>query len=72
MGLDDAEILVLRAALADFCDEHGVTPLELCERWAEFPELTAPRNPSAGDRPRLVVESFLVNCGVNLFSAATS
>ncbi|MFC5177166.1 hypothetical protein [Nocardioides taihuensis] len=72
MGLDDAEIVVLRAALADFCDEHGVTPLELCERWAEFPELTAPRNPYGGDRPRLVVESFLVTSGVNLFGAATS
>ena len=72
MGLDDAEILLLRAALADFCDEHGVTPQELCERWADFPELTARRNPYGGGRPRLVVESFLVHCGVNLFGATTS
>lgn len=69
VGLDEAEVLVLRAALLDFCDEHGVTPGQLCERWQDFPELTARRNPDAGRRPRLAVESFLVHNGVNLFGA---
>jgi hypothetical protein len=69
VGLDDAEILILRAALADFCAEHGVTPQQLCDRWREFPELTARRNPRRGRRPRLAVESFLVHSGVNLFGS---
>ena len=46
--------------------DGGMTEEEILQ---DFPELTARRNPDAGRRPRLAVESFLVHNGVNLFGA---
>jgi hypothetical protein len=67
IGMSEAEIATLRAALEVFCLRHAVSPEHVLQRWESFPELTVRRRPGAVESPNLAVESFLVHNGVNVF-----
>jgi hypothetical protein len=67
VGMPEAEIATLSAALEVFCLGYAVSPEHVLETWESFPELTVRRRPDAVESPNLAVESFLVHNGVNVF-----
>jgi len=51
--------------LTEFCRARLVSPAELLDRWAEFPELLVRRRPEVGAAAHRSVESYLIHNGLN-------
>ena len=66
-GHDEPSIAARLVELARFCERRGTTPDELVDDWLQHPELTVRRRPGTADQPDLVIESFVIHNGVNVF-----
>lgn len=70
VGLSTEEIDERVAQLEAVCRHHGITPATLLVSWEERASLTDRRRSGTGERPSVVVESFLIHNGVNVFGEA--
>jgi hypothetical protein len=68
VGLDDAEVAARLAAVREFCRRHDTDPDTVLSGWTSYDELTVRRRSGAMARDaNLVMESFLVHNGINVF-----
>jgi hypothetical protein len=51
VGVDEYEVPLRCDDLAEFCRARLVSPAELLDQWAEFPELLVRRRPEVGAAP---------------------
>ncbi len=70
LGLPPEECERRRAILLSFCAERGMGPSDLLDRWLADPDLARRRTKpglTRADARLLVVESFLIHNGINIF-----